>query len=244
MARQETANTIINRVALEVGLSPVSDPVADSDDAFIQLTGLLNAAGQELVELRPWQVLRNEFEFTTDSAADSGVYTLPADFSYMIPQAHWDQTSNVPIGGPLSAQSWAYMEGRGLASSTIYMNFRLAENKLEIYPQPPPDALAVRFEYISRYWVTESGQSAPNTDAVDAGTDTIVYEPILIQKFLKVKFLEAKGLDASAARLEFENMFLSRSGKDEGSPILSASRTRGRTPYLNSYNTLDTGFGS
>jgi hypothetical protein len=66
----------------------------------------------------------------------------------------------------------------------------------------------------------------------------------MIIKFLKAKFLEAKGFDASSARLEFENMFNSRTGKDEGAPILSASSNTRGFPYLSPYgNTSDTGFG-
>lgn len=244
MARQETANTIINRTALEVGLSTVTDPVADADPAFKQLTGLLTAAGQELVELHEWQVLRQEHEFTTVAATDTGIYTLPADFSYMINQSGWDQTNNVPIGGPLSSQGWSYVEGRGLTASTIYASFRLAENKLEIYPQPPPDALDIRFEYISRYWITQAGEAAPNADSVVIGTDVVLYEPILVIKFLKVKFLEAKGFDARAARLEFETIFNSRTGKDEGGGILSASGSSRGYPYLDPYRSVaDTNYG-
>jgi hypothetical protein len=59
-----------------------------------------------------------------------------------------------------------------------------------------------------------------------------------------VKMLEAKGFDASAARLEFENMFDSRTGKDEGASILSAGRNSRGFPYLSPYgNTGDTGYG-
>ena len=65
-----------------------------------------------------------------------------------------------------------------------------------------------------------------------------------MQKFLKAKFLEAKGFDASSARLEFENMFLSRTGKDKGAPTLSASRSRNSLLLLNVWrNISDTGYG-
>ena len=37
MPRLITATDIINRAALEVGLSPVSDPVTNTDENFIQL---------------------------------------------------------------------------------------------------------------------------------------------------------------------------------------------------------------
>jgi hypothetical protein len=242
MARQETAKTIINRAAVEVGLSSSTDPYSSQDAAFIQLTELLNVAGQELVELHPWQVLREEWEFTTDSGADTGIYTLPTDFSYMINQANWDQTNRFPIGGPLSAQGWSYLEGRDLATESIYVSMRLAENNLEIFPQPPPDALDLRFEYISRNWAKTSGGTGIDY-TTDSG-DVVKYEPILIQKFLKVKFLDAKGMNSAAARIEFENIFTSRIGKDEGAPILNAGGRYPGYPYLSIFNVNDTGFGT
>ena len=245
MARQETANVIINRVAIEVGLSQVADPVADADKAFEQLTGLLTAAGQELVELHQWQVLRQEIQFTTVVPSDDGVYDLPDDFSYMIDQSGWDQTNNAPITGPLSPQDWSYLVGRDLVSQTIYASFRIVENKLELFPQPPANGIVMRFEYISRYWIQQAGENAPDEDTIQIGTDVVLYEPILIIKFLKVKFLEAKGFDSSAARLEFETIFNSRTGKDVGAPILNAGSNSRTFPYLHPYRNIgDTGYGT
>jgi len=243
MARQETAKTIINRAAAELAITASADPYSSTDEMFTQLTSLLNTAGQELVELHPWQVLREEWEFTTDAVADiTGIYDLPTDFGYMIDQAAWDKTNNVPIGGPLSGQVWSYLEGRGLTTSTIYASFRLAENKLEIYPQPPPDAITLRFEYISRNWAEDSGGTGK--DWTDAQSDIVRLDPLLVQKFVKVKFLDSKGMDASAARMDFENTFNSRSGKDEGAGILSASGGRNGPHYLGWRNMPDTNYGS
>ncbi len=243
MARYSNANEILNRTALEVGLVPIADPVASADESFIQLTGLLTSAGQEMVELHPWQILRGVYEFTTLDT-DSGTYDLPEDFSYMIDQTGWDQTNRVAIGGPLSAQDWSYLIGRDLVSQSIYASFRLVDGLFDLFPQPPPANLKIRFEYISRNWVRETGQSEPNRDDIGSGTDLVMYEPILIIKFLKVKFLSAKGFDTTAAALDFETLFLSRTGKDEGSPILSASSSQRGFPYLSPiYNVGDSGFG-
>ena len=64
-------------------------------------------------------------------------------------------------------------------------------------------------------------------------------------KFLKLKFQQAKGFDASAAALEFDTLLSGRIGKSTGAPILSASRSRGNYPYLTSYgSTPDTNFGA
>lgn len=241
MARFSIASDIINRAALEIGLVPVDDPVGSPDEAFVQLTGLLTSAGQEMVELHPWQALVRTFELTT-ADTDTGTYELPDDYSYMIDQTGWDRTNRVAIAGPLSAQDWTYLKGRDLVSQTIYASFRLIDSKFDLFPQPPPIGLQISFEYINRNWVERSDGSF--ADNIENGSDKVLYEPILIIKFLKAKFLEAKGFDPSSARMEFENMFNSRTGKDTGAPILSAGKNGRGYPYLNSfYNTPDTGYG-
>jgi len=243
MARLSSVNDIINRAAVEVGLNKDNNPVSSTDETFIQLTELLNAAGQEMVELNPWQVLEKGYRVLT-AEGDSGSYDLPDDYSYMIDQTGWDKTNRVAMGGPLSAQDWSYLDGRDLISQSIYASFRQVDNKFELFPQPPPENLKIRFEYISINWVQEQGQAQGNRDDIGTGSDIVLYDPIMMVRFLKCKFLEAKGFDASSARLEFENMFNSRTGKDEGAPILSASNNSRGFPYLHPYyNTGDTGFG-
>lgn len=243
MGRLATANDIINRVAVEVGLNTDVNPVGSTDEAFVQMRYLLDSAGQELVQLNNWQILQQEYSFVTQ-AGDTGVYDLPDDFSHMVDQTGWDRTNNVALGGPLSGQDWAYLEGRDLVSQSIYASFKLQNNKLELYPQPPPEGLEVSFEYMSRNWVSNNASLTDRADRVDSGADVVLFEPILIVKFLKCKTLEAKGFDATAARVEFENMFDSLVGKDEGAPVLNASKNSRSFPYLHSYfNTGDTGYG-
>lgn len=243
MPRLSSANNIINRAAVEVGLSKVNDPVGSTDDAFIQLTELLNGAGQEMVEMFAWQTLVQPYQVIT-SSADSGEYPLPDDFSYMIDQTGWEYTNRVSMGGPLSAQDWTYLRGRDLVSQSIYASFRIMDNEFNIYPNDPvPDALDINFEYISRNWV-QLANSEARQDTVTVGSDIVLYEPILIIKLLKVKFLESRGFDATAAKTEFEYLFLSRTGKDTGAPILSASNSSRGFPYITPHgNTGDTGYG-
>lgn len=243
MPRLASVNEIINRAAVEIGLNAVTDPIGSSDESFVQYRYLLDSCGQELVEIHPWQILQKEYAFTTQPA-DTGVYNLPDDFAYMIDQTGWDRSNRVAIGGPLSSQDWSYLEGRDLVSQSIYASFKLEDNKLWLYPQPPPEGLEVAFSYVSRNWLGSQADITIRSDTITTGSDVCLYEPILIVKFLKVKMLEAKGFDAQAARLEFENMLGSRTGKDEGAAILSASRNSRGFPYLHPYyNTGDTGYG-
>lgn len=246
MGRQATANAIINRVAIQVGLTQDADPVSSSDEAFIQLTGLLTEAGQELVDLHDWQVLRQEYSVVvgTTAAISDGVYALPDDYDHMIDQTAWDNTNDLPLTGPLSPQQWTALVGADLSGSTIYPKFRIVENNFELLPQPPVDGQEVSIEYISRLWARTAGSGVPNLDEISSGDDVVLFEPQVAVKYLKVKFLEAKGFDSTVARLEFENIFLNRTGKDTGAPILRAGRNNYGYPYITAGNAGHTGYGS
>jgi hypothetical protein len=242
MARFYTANDIINRAALECGVLPSSDPIGSTDEVYVQLSGLLNSAGQELIELHPWQGLRKKFSFTTQ-AGDTGSYPLPDDFSYMVDQTGWDRTSRLPVGGPISSQMWAFLDGSTILEGPLYAIFQLLENKLQLYPRDPvPAGINISFLYQSRNWA-QAQNTQITDDKVTTGSDLVMFEPILMIKFLKAMFLSAKGFDSSTARAEFERMFLSRTGKDEGAQILSASGGGLGIPLISNANAPWTGYG-
>lgn len=247
MARFKNATDIINRVALEVGLRKVADPFAEQDDAYEQLIGLLNTSGTELIQEAEWGVLRREEQFFTQQG-DTGIYDLPSDYSYMIDQTGWERAENVPLFGPLSAQMWSYLIGRDLVSYTIYASFRLTENKLYLFPQPPAVGLDIAYEYISDNWVIDSTQpSDPPTyaDEVKAAGDTVLFHHYLVERLLKTKFLEARGFDTTKAEDDYQMALQSWKGKDKGAPILTAGDGGYKYPYLDTYrNTPDTNFGT
>ena len=58
--RFKSINSIVNRVAIEVGLDAQTDVFATSDPAFIRLTNLMTSAVQDLMEMFDWQELVRE----------------------------------------------------------------------------------------------------------------------------------------------------------------------------------------
>ena len=77
-----------------------------------------------------------------------------------------------------------------------------------------------------------------------AGSNIVLYKPIMMIKFLKVKWQEAKGLDASASRLEFDNVLQSQLGKDTGAVRLNAGYGNYGPRYLDGfYSVPDSGYG-
>lgn len=240
-----TANDILNRVAAEVGIDPVPDPYASTNQAFKQMTYLLNIAGEELNQLYPWEEMNQEHQITT-LGTDSGNYPLPSDFLYMLNQTGWERSENVPLFGPLSGQDWQYLLGRDLVSQTIYASFRMKQGQFSIFPQPPPDGLDIHFEYQSRNWVSDSTTGFTSNKAeVTVGADVPRFDKTLISRYLKVKFLEAKGFDTTKAQSDLNQMFEAINSHDKGARILSAGNTGAGFPYLDTYrNSPDTGYGT
>lgn len=246
MARFDTAGTIVNAAAVECGLTPVTDPFLSTDPAFIQLCALLTSAGQEMLGLHQWARLVKVHSITTVVPPDDGNYDLPSDFGYFIDQTGWTPTNGgagLPLGGPLSEQDWAYLVNTNLASSTIFVSFKLSQGQFQVLPDPPPNGIIINFSYVSRWWVCLTG--APTVlaqDFVSLSSDIVLYEPILIKKFLKMRFLEAKGFDTTAAVGQFMTAFQSWTGKDTSAPILNMARMR-VFPYLGIRNIPETGYG-
>ena len=239
----KTAGDLINQVAVEAGLPKSTDPYASIDPAMVQLVALLSTCGNELFEEFDWQTLRREVTITTKST-DSGIYPLPADFAYMIPQTGWERTGNNPLFGPLSPQTWAYLKGRDLVSSTIYASFRLTEGKLYIFPQPPPAGLNITYEYISTNWVMDSQNPGNYLDAPARASDTVLYIPRVISRLLKLRFLQARGFANEKETDDFLTTVEHWKGRDKSSPVLNAGGGSYGYPYLNPWdNVADTRYG-
>lgn len=246
MSRYDTADDVVNAAAVECGLTASSDVFASSDAAFIQLRTMLTNVGRELLGLYQWNRMVKEYSITTAVPPDTGNYDLPEDFGWFIDQTGWTPTNaglGLPLGGPLSEQDWAYLVNTNLASSTIFVSFKLSEGQFQVLPQPPPDGIDINFKYVSRWWVATA--AAPTTlakDQVTANDDVVLYEPILIVKLLKLRFLEAKGFDTTAASTQFHSVFMQWTGKDVSAPVLNAARMR-LFPYLGWRNIPETNYG-
>lgn len=221
----------------------VSDAYATDDPEFVRLRSLLNTVGRDLKNMHQWEFLNKQYQFFTQ-AGDSGIYDLPDDFDYMINQTHWERSENVPLLGPLSPQDWTYLLGRDLVSQTIYASFREVDNKLYLFPQPPPEGLDINFEYMSRNWVFSSETPGTELSKVAKPADIVKFDSTLAMFYLKLKYCQVKGLDSTTAQTDFNARFVSITGQDTASDIINAARNYRGYPYLDAYrNTPDTRFG-
>ena len=234
------AADILNRVAAEVGVAPISSPYGTSDPIFVQMQYLLNTAGEELMYLYPWEMLNKKHTITV-AAGDDGEYDMPTDFAYIDNDTAWDETNRVPLGGPLSAQDWTWLEGRNLGSNTVYASFRINAGKFNVYPETPAEGTIFSFEYQSLDWVIGDGDEGQNS--VIAAGDRPLYDRTLITRMLKTKYLESAGFDTTKAQADLNQIFSLLTGREKGAAVLSAGNSRRTTPLLSMRNAPHSGYG-
>jgi len=245
VAKYDTAKNIINAAASECGLTTsTNSPYSSTDPAVIQLVQLLYTAGKELLLMYPWQHLTNQYSLTT-GVADTGDYPLPTDFLEMIDQSGWSSTYRTPLGGPLDSQDWQMVTNNNTLAS-IYVSFRIWKDQFSLWPRPPVAGVNVNFEYRSRYWVGTVSATVPvltlTKDGPTASSDIVLFDYLLMVKFLKIKFLSARGMDHSDADDEFVTIFNQITGANNGAAVLSLTR-KTLFPYLGDRNVPTTRFG-
>jgi len=238
-----TANEIVNQAAVECGLTPVTNPLASTDQSFIKFKYLLNTAGRELAMAYNWEFLRKGFNVVTQEG-DTGNYQLPEDFLKFIEDTGWDRSSRIPMRGALSPQQWSFLEGWGMANNTLYPYYRVSDGQFQLYPQPPQQGMDINLEYISSAWVVDSSNTANRLKEVQTGADKPLFDGTLLSRYLKLKYLEAGGFDTAKAQGDFNQIFAFVTGTDGGGgQIIDAGGVNSATPLLGYNNIPETGYG-
>ena len=197
-----TALAVLNQTSGELGLPQISTITGLTDIQAVQMLALLNSAGNELLMYYPWEQFATEWTFATVDGEDS--YDLPTDCAYFTDQTQWDRTNHWPLLGPKSPQEWAWLKG-SLVAALPRQRFRIQNNQLKLWPVPSSPSFTLSMEYISVNWVLGGG-TTPQSMIVSNG-DILQYDPWLLIKFVKFKFYELKGLDATGVNPDFMRVF-------------------------------------
>ena len=65
-AQYPSIGTLINNVAVEVGLNASGAPLSSTDPNFVQMVVLANKLGKQLMRRAAWQLLNRTFTFVTN----------------------------------------------------------------------------------------------------------------------------------------------------------------------------------
>jgi len=230
-----TTLQVAKQAAIELGLPVPTELVTSLEVTNIQLLGLLNSAGNELVQYYDWEYLLKTHSFT--SIAGTGKYARPSDYARMVNQTLWDSSMRRPSFGPLSPQSWQVITN-AVVNAGPFSRYRIAGGNIEILPVPDSNGVGFNFQYISNGWVNSYLDPDITTSLIVNDQDVLLFDFWLLVKFLKLKMWQAKGLDTTSLTNDFSRAFDACTGQDHGAPVLNMSRTR-NTPFLTMGNVQD-----
>lgn len=201
LAPYQQAGQIINRVAVQCGLSSVVDPFASTDANFVQLVELLTTLGNDLNNYHDWTHFIREWSITT--ANSNQAYAMPADFQQMIDQTGWNRSMRLPMVGPLTGQEAQFLKTR-LGTVIINVAFRLQGNQL-VFPIVPSNGQTLAGEYLSNYWVQSAASaSGPDQSTVQQASDYVLYDPNLVVAGLRFYWLDMHGFDTATAKQRYD----------------------------------------
>jgi hypothetical protein len=236
----EDVLTIAQEGLAEMGLTDPFVSLLDStsDGLAKQCKNLMQATGKDLV-FWPGIYFRDlikEWSFVTDGTSS---YMLPSDFARYISNTAFQGNQRWGLRGPLSSSEWQILT-KSIVYSGPQLKFRIWQNKLELFPVPAA-GITITCEYVRNTWLLSDGVPSSN---VLKDADTPVLPPILIKKFFKVKFKDAKGLDSDRENLEFKNMLDSMLSAETGAMTVSMDEdSEADYPLGGIYNLPDGNYG-
>jgi len=245
LVTDNTLSAIVQNVAQLVSFPTPADPAGDTDPAVVQMVQAVNLAGTDLLAMGDWQELTKTHTISI-LASPPGVseqaFPLPDDFYEFVDQTQWNSTMQWPAIGPVSPQAWQQLLIRQTLP-TLSFYWQIRDNSLYIL-SPPTAAQTLSFFYQSVAWVRDQDTSTLYKNRAIKNGDVILLDAYLVTLLARVKWLEMKGFDSSAAMRDFQVNYENRKGNEKGAPVLNMVRSYG-FPYLNAINNLpDTGYGS
>lgn len=240
-----TLSAIVQNVAQLVSFPTPADPAGSTDPAVVQMVQAVNLAGMDLLAMGDWQELQKTHTISIQASTpgiSEQAFTLPEDFYEFVDQTQWNSTMQWPAIGPISPQFWQQLLIRQTLP-TLSFYWQVRGSRLYILV-PPTNAQTLSFFYQSFAWVQDQDNSSLYKNRAVKNGDIILLDAYLITLLARVKWLEMKGLDSSAAMRDFQVNYENRKGNEKGAPVLTMVRTF-QYPYIQPLtNTPDTGLGS
>lgn len=157
---------------------------------------------------------------TTVSLTFSQVlFPFPSGFDRLIDRTDWDKGKHWEMLGPKTPQEWEWLKS-GYISTGPRIRYRQFGNVFAIWP-PLGATELLSYEYVSKFWIVAANGTAPTKQLFTVDTDTTIFPDPLMRATIKLKYLEAKGLDTTAAFRDWEAQRDIAIADDAGSATLS-----------------------
>lgn len=194
--------------------------IGSSDKQVLQIRALLEKEGIELRKRGAWEGVTFEATHTTIASEDQGAMTTiaGAGYDYIKNQTIWDRTDNLPVLGPISSQDWQMLKGMDTTSPRY--QYRVRGGNLLVNPTPTAGNTWA-FEFVSKFWITATGGTAPTKTFFTVDTDEVALPDEIVTLGLEWRWTAEKGLDYAESFRSYEFMVKDALGRDGGKPVLS-----------------------
>jgi hypothetical protein len=238
MTNEQTLSNVIQTACKLLSLPVPNDAAGSEDPNVVLMRAVANMASLEMLNLYEWPTLTKMGSidvFTaappSSSEATETAFDLPQDFYRFIDQTQWNGAMRFPAVGPVAPQGWmTYMVFPISANFTL--TWQVREGKIYFLNAPPSPGQQFRFMYLSRALVIDADNSDLFKNVATKNGDKFVLDGILMTLMTRMKWLEAKGFDSSAAVRDFMTAFDSRVGAAKGANILNMAGGRHDYPYI------------
>lgn len=207
---------IVTDACALVGLNTPTAVVSSTDDTIRQMVTFAQYEGDELSRIAKWRQQKVAASFTGDGTTTT--WALPADFDRFTTEARRESTVLLGLDGPVSDDEFLDADARNFNPTIPY--WRLFGNNIETVPAVA-NAQLIRFEYISSYWVTDSGGTPKVRFTAD--TDLSLLPDRLIVLGIVWRWKRAKGLDYAEEYRTYQVEKIRQARVDGGTPRLRLS---------------------
>jgi hypothetical protein len=216
-----------------------ADPAGSTDPNVALMRTVANYASLEMLNAYEWSHLtkRDEIDVFTavpppnDGGATETEFSLPGDFYRFIDQTQWNGAMRFPAVGPVSPQGWmTYMVFPISANFTL--TWQIRQGKIYFLNAPPAPGQKFKFMYLSQALVRDADDPNLYKNIASKNGDIFQLDGLLMALMTRVKWLEAKGFDSSAAHRDYIAAFDSRIGAQKGANILNMAGGPHDYPYI------------
>lgn len=183
--------TIVQDVAVEVGLNSPNAAASSTDDNIIRIVKLANREGKSLARRFIWSILTQEATHTSLAAESQGLMTAIAgsDFGWIKNDTLWDRDIDRPLN-VVSDTEWAHMKANGITGP--YTNVRIRGGYLIANPTPTAGHTWA-FEWVSKNWCESSGGTGQSAFAADTDVGRLDEEILTLGTIWR--YLKSQGLE-------------------------------------------------
>lgn len=147
----------------------------------------------------------------------------PSDFDRQIDRTHWDKSKRWEMLGPQTPQQAEWLRSSYISTGPRIRYFYQG-GFFQIWPALTSDETLV-YDYLSKNWIYAASATSTSKYLYTVDTDTCIFPDALMRAMIKLKYLEAKGLDTTAAKSTFDQQLDLAKAHDAGSQTLAMAPT-------------------